>query len=106
MLTHEDDGMMGQFLVSCPTSSIDTKQSIENSVKLYPIPSQDRLSIKSDNKIQTIKIYDLRGKCISIYSDINSNYTELKLTSFNNGIYIVELLINDNIIRKKVNILN
>jgi len=66
MLTHEDDGMMGQFLVSCPTSSIDTKQSIENSVKLYPIPSQDRLSIKSDNKIQTIKIYDLRGKCISI----------------------------------------
>jgi len=106
MLTHEDDGMMGQFLVSCPTSGIDTKELIESSVKLYPIPSQDRISIKSDNNIQAIKIYNLQGKCISTYSDINSNYTELDLTPYNNGIYIFELLTSENLIRKKVNILN
>tara|TARA_B100000508_G_scaffold55003_3_gene42648 strand:- start:13578 stop:15257 length:1680 start_codon:yes stop_codon:yes gene_type:complete len=61
MLTHEDDGMMGQFLVTDPNASLET---IEGPTwNIYPNPSSGSLTIDVEKK-STLNITDASGKLI------------------------------------------
>lgn len=59
MLTHEDMGMMGQFLVVDPASLIDDLEIVN--WEIYPNPTSDYLIIQSDVE-QSIVILDAAGK--------------------------------------------
>jgi len=61
MLVHEDDGMMGQFLVVDPNSSISENEFIPWSV--YPNPSFGSVTIESDKEVH-IGLYDLNGNLL------------------------------------------
>ncbi len=68
MLTHEDDGMMGQFLVNSPfTSSIKQYGSQKASIHLYPNPANSEVYINSKanaNKPLNLEIKDLQGRLL------------------------------------------
>lgn len=85
MLTHEDEGMMGQFLVVDPASSLT--EATVSTVNVYPNPSADnRVMIESGDYNGTIQLHYLSGKFISSY-EINSNSNlELELES---GFYMI-----------------
>lgn len=80
----------------CINTSID-KTSIEDSkIKIYPNPAQNYIVINntSINKIVELKLYDLTGKYITIFSTLISsgNSYRLDLEELNlNGMYFLDM---------------
>jgi bilirubin oxidase len=85
MLTHEDHGMMGQFLVI--DESADVQELTSNQISVYPNPSLDgEITIDFASHKGKLSILDIFGR--RIYSEkINSN-SKLKL-KLATGIYFI-----------------
>ncbi len=108
MLTHEDDGMMGQFVVDCPTSVNVEEVNIDNNeLLIYPNPAADKVSVKMGKEvvISSIIVYDFSGKCITFKSNINHNETVIDLQEQPSGIYFFEINSNNKVFRKKISLI-
>lgn len=84
MLTHEDDGMMGQFLV------VDSEASLENlktpEWNIYPNPSNGKIIIDL-KQFTTLRITDASGKVVhTVASSIGSKTIDLDVQA---GMYFV-----------------
>jgi len=95
MLTHEDHGMMGQFIVSgvvpldIPETLIDLKKII-----ITPNPTKGELNISKLKNIKTIRIKSIDGKLIK--EIIVNNRLTLKINmDTNKGIYFLEIINNN-----------
>lgn len=83
MLTHEDDGMMGQFLVTDPNASL---QSIETPEwNIYPNPTNGKVTIDMEQPA-SLFITNASGKVV--YKTDGGNKTSLDL-NLQAGIYFV-----------------
>lgn len=107
MLPHEDDGMMGQFMVSCPTGvGVNDLLSESDQLLIYPNPSSNKITISnSKNQISEILLFDYSGKLVLEKYTIHSNEIELNLESQPSGIYYIEIHIKENVIHKKINLI-
>ena len=78
-------------------------------VSVYPNPASDKLNIELLDVITKsfdCKIYDLTGRRISVEPfETNSNHYEIDLNSINNGIYILEINVNNQKITKKISVI-
>jgi FtsP/CotA-like multicopper oxidase with cupredoxin domain len=83
MLTHEDMGMMGQFLVVDPGSGIEEFQ--ETQWDLYPNPSNGSVTINSEKLIE-LRIYSILGKSVGTFNIQGNNTIELDLVP---GVYFI-----------------
>ncbi|MBT4704241.1 MAG: multicopper oxidase domain-containing protein [Flavobacteriales bacterium] len=92
MLTHEDMGMMGQFLVTDPNASV-TENSL-NEFNVYPNPSIDNVTIEfKQSGEHEIIVHDVQGR--EIKKELTSlDQHELNLSNFDNGVYII--IVNTN----------
>jgi len=75
-----------------------------NDISIYPNPTNSFLKIKSNNQIiKDISISDITGKQITLQSkaDFNQN-TEIDLTSFNPGIYILKIQTENKLFTTKI----
>lgn len=63
-------------------------------VKLYPNPTSDKVFVESDKNLKQVTIYNIVGKKMALYP-ANTSTMELDLSSLDAGIYLVEL-ISDN----------
>ncbi len=82
-----------------------TKQEINNIsiIKVFPNPTNDFVNIEFDSKqntISTISIIDLSGKVL-ITKKIADNI-QLNTKGLKNGIYMLKIEINNNVITKKI----
>lgn len=94
VLMHEDDGMMGQFVVTDVVNSTKKISTAQNII-LYPNPAQNYIKIaNTDNKLQEIKITDLSGKEIKHYK-IRQNQFEISTEDIADGSYIVKMTMSD-----------
>lgn len=85
MLTHEDDGMMGQFLVVDPTSTLH--EETISTVEVYPNPSADnRVLIQSGDYSGSLDLHYVSGKFVSHFNVQSNSTVELKLES---GFYMI-----------------
>lgn len=90
MLPHEDAGMMGQFVVSCPTNGMDNLENIQD--LFYPNPFTDFINISSiDYGNSLVYIYNQEGRLV--LQKENSN-AYISLNGFASGIYFIKL-VND-----------
>ena len=89
MLTHEDEGMMGQFIVSdtLATSSL----SLESGITLYPNPSNGKVKLEYEKQPININISDAFGRNVAF-----------KQTSINNSIIMEGLPVGVNIISMEI----
>ncbi len=87
----EDEGM------------IDTKinKNIANEFSMYPNPANGVLNIENTNLIHSIKIFDISGKLISSYQNINQNKIRLNTQNINSGVYIIEIQSTE-LIKKRI----
>lgn len=92
MLTHEDHGMMGQFLVVSPSVNVqDLTQQNKAHLICYPNPAQEliRLTIEEDDlRFWDLEVRDLQGR--TVMKHVQGLFPfDLSLTNLPQGAYIV-----------------
>lgn len=101
MLPHEDGGMMGQFIVSDPSNSLDELQD-EDGVVLYPNPSTngdvhlDLSNLKSE--LQNVVIINMNGQEVLSFSNVSEVYN----FNLSEGMYFVHIETLEGTISKKL----
>lgn len=71
-------------------------------VSLYPNPVSDKLKINSANdKIKSIKLWSVNGKLYDSYI-LDSQQFELDMSSFENGLYLLQIQTNTESVVKKI----
>jgi hypothetical protein len=63
--------------------------------RMYPNPVSNILTISNSEAIQNVTIYDITGKEM-MNSNLNTFESQLDLTSFSNGLYLVKVSVNNN----------
>lgn len=101
LLHHEDDGMMGSFLVIDTTASTGIADiDFENNFSIYPNPTNDFLNIISpDNKNFSLNIFNTLGEII--YSSQANSNLKLQTSNFSNGIYFLQVKSNNKFYTQK-----
>ena len=93
-----------------PIIYVHTKVLENSNVKIYPNPAKENVYIKFEkdvtNKAQ-INIYNISGQRVFVTREITGNVFEWNRTNnagdvLNNGIYIIELIVNDQKIVEKI----
>jgi hypothetical protein len=74
-----------------PNAIEKLKTDTYNSVKLYPNPAQDKLTIESQHEIHAMRIYDIQGRLVlhetlNGQKEVGTNISKLK-----NGLYQIVL---------------
>ncbi|MEE9437974.1 MAG: multicopper oxidase domain-containing protein [Saprospiraceae bacterium] len=85
MLTHEDDGMMGQFVVVDPLS---TNNKIIDNVTIFPNPTTKYIYVKGDELIK-IKIINSQGIVLFSQSSFKKEI-KIDMERFSSGIYYLK----------------
>ena len=105
MLPHEDDGMMGQFVVACPADmGVDELNETTADVVIFPNPNHGQFSIQTNikDKLEALKIFDCLGNVVMSQSNFIGNETLIQVNGEFNGLLLVELVFESKIIYRKV----
>lgn len=92
LLHHEDDGMMGSFLVRDPNAGF-LEKSLDKTT-IFPNPSTNSWSIKFlDKKVNSLRIVSTEGKLIEqiFLGNLTQNYYILKAQNLDSGVYFIEI---------------
>ncbi|MES2397493.1 MAG: multicopper oxidase domain-containing protein [Bacteroidota bacterium] len=108
LLHHEDEGMMGTFLVLDTTSVTGLKENDRNDlITVYPNPGNDNIyvNIKSeDAESIKISIYNMVGEEIRqvSYKKISNQMLNLDLSGYPSGIYLLKINSGRKALTKKI----
>ena len=90
MLTHEDDGMMGQFLVTCPLGTNINEIIKEKEIVIYPNPGQHQIHISLENTdLAPYFIQDASGRTVQ-EGLLNSGINNIEISTLPTGIYFIK----------------
>lgn len=73
----------------------------DSSIRMFPNPTSDWVSLSSDSKIDSVEVYTVLGKQV-YQSKIDSTNYDLDISNFAKGLYIVKLKVKNNSIIKKL----
>ena len=99
MLSHEDDDMMGQFLVLGPATNT-SNLFLNDDIKIYPNPTTTQFQISleaADNRIEYIQITDVLGRIIYNENELNTTATTIITESWSSGIYPIFIKTKDGV---------
>ncbi len=100
LLHHEDDGMMGSFVVLDTTSTGVSEINLSNNFSIYPNPTNDLLNITSNsNETFSLSVFNALGE--NLYSAVASQYSILNTQYFANGIYFINIKSQNNSFTQK-----
>ncbi|WP_353778691.1 T9SS type A sorting domain-containing protein [Winogradskyella sp. 3972H.M.0a.05] len=77
--------------IDCDNLSVDSFDKTE--ISYYPNPVTEFLTLSTDQAIQEIKLYNLTGQIVYRQKLNSSNY-KLDMSSFNSGVYFIEVRSN------------
>lgn len=84
-------------IVTLPSSKMNDRIEALNDLKVYPNPAKDKINIVHDNlNIGSYTLYDIQGRIISQQNAINNTKHTINLSGFNNGMYILSIILEDN----------
>ncbi len=104
ILMHEDDGMMGQFVVTNSTTGIKQYSQNNNRVLVYPNPSSGILNIVSKEisiEGAALAIYNVLGEKVYFMEKIGSSSCQINTSQLVSGLYTLELKNNSTILTHK-----
>ena len=95
ILVHEDEGMMGQFIVKAKSTATEENNAI-NAVKITPNPINNDLNLKAtftNNNDVKVQIFNVLGAKMFEQNYANTVYlnTMIDCQNFTNGIYFVKI---------------
>jgi len=92
---HEDDGMMGSFVVLDTTSTGVSDINSSNNFSVFPNPTSGLLNIVStDNEKASVNIFNSFGE--KIHSAVSRTSTTLQTADFPSGIYFIHIRTSNN----------
>lgn len=100
ILTHEDNGMMGQFLVA-PNTTANVDELNFSDIRIFPIPTYGFLTIENKSilkHIEAITIYDVFGRII-LKNKIKpiENFKQLDLSELTAGQFFLHMQSSTNV---------
>jgi blue copper oxidase len=101
LLHHEDEGMMGSFLVK-PNAIGINQLPPNNGIKVYPNPlnAQQTLTIQSENNINNIAVFDVLGRQISTQKTSGKQITLVMPTD--KGVYMLQIKTDQTTLSQKI----
>ncbi len=93
ILSHEDNGMMGQFIINPAVTQVENNNATDAGISVYPNPTNDMIHVTSKKEvIRKIEVTDQLGKII--YSENKNDLSFiLNLSAYSKGIYFISLQI-------------
>jgi len=89
ILMHEDDGMMGQFVI-VDSTALAVNEISNTQLKVYPNPASDRLNIAvNGTDIQEIQLFNISGELLKSYAKPTP---QIDISDLADGIYMLKLL--------------
>ena len=83
--------------------------NMDSQISVYPNPTSDKINIELKDFVPSsfnCNLYDLTGRKIKIETfNTNTNLYEIDVSKFNNGIYLLEINVNNQRTVKKVSII-
>ncbi len=80
------------------STGIDEK--LEHQLEIFPNPSQDRASIISDKRFNTVRIISLNGQQLETISTSAKQYP-LDLSNYPKGVYFIEIAFEDGTVQRE-----
>ena len=89
ILSHEDNGMMGQFIINPSTASVSEISNADNSILVYPNPANDLLTIQINSTLENfiVEITNTLGERVFV----TTNNNKINVSSLSKGIYFVKI---------------
>lgn len=76
----------------------DLEEFADNEMIIYPNPVHDFITIRSDQRLEKVRIYDLNGKLV-----LDSKNTSINISGIQPAIYLIEIKdVNGKILRRKI----
>lgn len=69
---------------------------------IYPNPSNGILTVRYDNGISEIRVYDMAGNLVVLDGNVQKKIYSVDLTEFESGIYTIQLISGDKILNGKI----
>lgn len=81
--------------------SINENENLEKKIKIYPIPSKDKvqLEIPNDLQVNNLNLYDINGRLVKTYK---STERILKVCEFSAGNYLLKIETNQGNVTEKI----
>jgi hypothetical protein len=71
-------------------------------LSIYPIPGNDKIHIGPESEIKQVDGYDLQGNLLISKKSVDSHKTELSVTTFSQGVYLVVIRTESGIFQRKI----
>ena len=96
VLMHEDDGMMGQFIVTKGNTGVKESQVAKNQISIYPNPADDiiHIQVKENNQDAVLQLYNITGQLV--YSSTFRGELFIDSKTFVKGVYTAAILQGNN----------
>lgn len=91
ILSHEDNGMMGQFIINPTTSGFMENSGDDNNITFFPNPVTDELAVllgKGNTERKTITIYNTLGKAI-FTTTTTENKLSISVSEYAPGMFLL-----------------
>lgn len=72
------------------TCTIGLEETLTPSISISPNPTENVLSISSEEQLKTIEVYSMEGK-ILLQTSVNALSVEVRLNSFSSGTYLLKV---------------
>lgn len=87
-----------QPFIYCTSTEVDEINNI-NTIKVYPNPANNLITVNSNFDIQKVEILDLTGKIIK---SIHQSNNPINISELTKGIYFLKIYSNDDVFSKKI----
>jgi len=91
----EDGFYFDDLTVKVVDANLSTSDFIERNFNIFPNPVTNSLNINSNLSNYDYKIYNVQGQLLSEVSK-NSNFTSINYSNYSSGIYLLDIIHNNN----------
>ncbi len=88
-------GTAGEFDIEITTLPVGITEYVEGDFTIYPNPSEGLFTIEGEVNIEAVVVRNVLGAVVARLESNFSNRVELDLTALDNGLYFVEIMVDD-----------
>ena len=92
ILTHEDMGMMGQFIVQCSSTGIEENE-MNSGISIYPNPFSSSTTLQTYHFLcnATLTVYNCFGQTVVLIKNISGQTVTFNRGNLPSGLYFIRL---------------